>query len=205
MRRTLVRIAHEIVEKTGGGNLAVVGIHRRGAALGRRVRDLVADLAGEPVPLGDLDISFYRDDVALRGPGSQPVVHASHIEFPIEGMTVVLVDDVLYTGRTVRAAIEALFDYGRPQRVQLAVLADRGHRELPIRPDYVGKNLPTARAERVNVRVEELDGVDEVTIAPAGPGDAGSDSGERRRAGRAGGDSGERRGGPARRGTGEGS
>jgi pyrimidine operon attenuation protein/uracil phosphoribosyltransferase len=117
------------------------------------------------VPLGDLDISFYRDDVAMRGPERQPVVHSSHIEFPIDGMTVVLVDDVLYTGRTVRAAIEALFDYGRPERVQLAVLADRGHRELPIRPDYVGKNLPTARAERVNVRVEEIDGVDEVTIS----------------------------------------
>jgi pyrimidine operon attenuation protein/uracil phosphoribosyltransferase len=101
----------------------------------------------------------------MRGPEHQPVVHSSHIEFPLDGMTVVLVDDVLYTGRTVRAAIEALFDYGRPQRVQLAVLADRGHRELPIRPDYVGKNLPTARAERVNVRVEEIDGIDEVTIS----------------------------------------
>ena len=162
VRRTLVRIAHEIVEKTGGENLAIVGIHRRGAVLGARVRDLVAELVGEPVPFGDIDISFYRDDIALRR--EHPVVHASHLDFPLEGLTVVIVDDVLYTGRTVRAAIDALFDYGRPRRVQLAVLADRGHRELPIRPDYVGKNLPTARGERVNVRVEEVDGVDEVAI-----------------------------------------
>ena len=161
MRRTLVRIAHEIVEKTGGSHLAIVGIHRRGALLAQRVRDLVADLVGEPIPLGDVDISFYRDDVATR---NQPTVHASHIEFPVEGTTVVLVDDVLYTGRTVRAAVDALFDYGRPACIQLAVLADRGHRELPIRPDYVGKNLPTATSERVYVRVEELDGVDEVAI-----------------------------------------
>jgi pyrimidine operon attenuation protein/uracil phosphoribosyltransferase len=161
MRRTLVRISHEIVEKTGGSRLAVVGIHRRGALLAQRVRDLVAGLVGEPIPLGDVDISFYRDDVDTR---NQPTVHASHIEFSVEGMTVVLVDDVLYTGRTVRAAIDALFDYGRPACVQLAVVADRGHRELPIRPDYVGKNLPTAASERVFVRVEELDGIDEVTI-----------------------------------------
>ena len=162
VRRTLVRIAHEVVEKAGSEGIAVVGIHRRGAVLAARLRDLVAELVGEPVPLGDIDISFYRDDVSLRS--AHPVVHASHIDFPVEGSTVVLVDDVLYTGRTVRAAIEALFDYGRPQRVQLAVLADRGHRELPFRPDYVGKNLPTARSERVNVRVDELDGVDEVAI-----------------------------------------
>ena len=162
MRRTLVRISHEIVEKAGGSRLAVVGIHRRGAVLAQRVRDLVAELVGEPIPLGDIDISFYRDDVATR---SQPTVHASHIEFSVEGMTVVLVDDVLYTGRTARAAIDALFDYGRPARVQLAVVADRGHRELPIRPDYVGKNLPTAASERVFVRVEELDGIDEVVIS----------------------------------------
>ena len=167
MRRTLVRIAHEIVEKTGGQSVAIVGIHRRGAVIAGRVRELVADLVGEPVPLGDLDISFYRDDVGMRAPNRSPVVHSSHIDFPVDETTVVLVDDVLYTGRTVRAAIDALFDYGRPQKVQLAVLADRGHRELPIRPDYVGKNLPTARAERVNVRVEEIDGVDEVTISQA--------------------------------------
>jgi pyrimidine operon attenuation protein / uracil phosphoribosyltransferase len=168
VRRTLVRIAHEIVEKTGGEGIAVVGIHRRGAVLAARLRDLVAELVGEPVPLGDVDISFYRDDLGLRAPGAQPVVHASHIGFPVDEATIVLVDDVLYTGRTVRAAIDALFDYGRPHRVQLAVLADRGHRELPIRPDYVGKNLPTARSERVNVRVEEIDGTDEVAIAIAG-------------------------------------
>lgn len=164
MRRTLVRIAHEIVERAGDEEIAIVGIHRRGAVLGARVRDLVAELTGTEVPLGDIDIAFYRDDVADRP--SQPVVHASHIDFPIAGVTVVLVDDVLFTGRTVRAAIDALFDYGRPRRVQLAVVADRGHRELPLRPDYVGKNLPTARDERVNVRVDEVDGVDEVTITP---------------------------------------
>jgi pyrimidine operon attenuation protein / uracil phosphoribosyltransferase len=167
VRRTLVRIAHEIIEKTGGEGVAVVGIHRRGAVLAARLRDLVADLVGEPVPLGDIDISFYRDDVGIRGADYQPVVHASHVDFPVEDTTIVLVDDVLYTGRTVRAAIDALFDYGRPRRVQLAVLADRGHRELPIRPDYVGKNLPTSRWERVNVRVEEIDGYDEVGISEA--------------------------------------
>jgi pyrimidine operon attenuation protein/uracil phosphoribosyltransferase len=164
MRRTLVRIAHEIAEKNPSQQLAIVGIHRRGATLAARLRELVAELVGYDVPLGDVDIAFYRDDVALRA--SAPVVHASHIGFPLEQRTIVIVDDVLYTGRTVRAAIDAIFDYGRPARVQLAVLADRGHRELPIRPDYVGKNLPTAREERVNVRVEELDGVDEVTISP---------------------------------------
>ena len=178
VRRTLVRIAHEIVEKTGGQGVAVVGIHRRGALLAARLRDLVAELVGEPVPLGDIDISFYRDDLARREPTAQAVVHASHIDFPVEDTSIVLVDDVLYTGRTVRAGIDALFDYGRPERVQLAVLADRGHRELPIRPDYVGKNLPTARGERVNVRVEEIDGVDEVVIT--------EEIGEGRAAGRAG-------------------
>jgi pyrimidine operon attenuation protein / uracil phosphoribosyltransferase len=168
VRRTIVRIAHEIVERNGSDPLAIVGIHRRGALLAARLRDQVAELVGEPVPLGDVDISFYRDDVGLRSSGegdpTGPVVHASHVDFPVEETTVVLVDDVLFTGRTVRAAIDALFDYGRPRRVQLAVLADRGHRELPIRPDYVGKNLPTARSERVDVHVEELDGEDEVTI-----------------------------------------
>jgi pyrimidine operon attenuation protein / uracil phosphoribosyltransferase len=164
MRRTLVRIAHEIVEKNGDAEgLAVVGIHRRGAILARRVHALLADLVDAEVPLGDLDISFYRDDLGRRT--EAPVVHASHLDFPLDGATVVIVDDVLFTGRTARAAIEALFDYGRPARVQLAVLTDRGHRELPIRPDYVGKNLPTALAERVNVHVAELDGTDEVTIS----------------------------------------
>jgi pyrimidine operon attenuation protein/uracil phosphoribosyltransferase len=162
MRRTLVRIAHEIVENNVERELAIVGIHRRGAVLAGRVHRLVSDLLETNVPLGDIDIAFYRDDIATRR--QQPEVHASHLDFALGERTIVIVDDVLFTGRTVRAAIEALFDYGRPQRVQLAVLADRGHRELPIRPDYVGKNLPTARAERVNVRVEELDGIDEVTI-----------------------------------------
>jgi len=166
LRRTLRRIAHEIAE----GNpeperLAIVGIHTRGAIIARRLHALIGELTEAETPIGDLDISFYRDDLASKGPAAQPVVHASHIDFDLSGLTVVLVDDVLFTGRTVRAAIDALFDYGRPQRVQLAVLCDRGHRELPFRPDYVGKNLPTARAERVNVRLEETDEVDEVTIS----------------------------------------
>ncbi|HVS28359.1 MAG TPA: bifunctional pyr operon transcriptional regulator/uracil phosphoribosyltransferase PyrR [Solirubrobacteraceae bacterium] len=169
MRRTLVRIAHEIVEKNVGRELAIVGIHRRGAPLAARLRQLISELLERDVPLGDIDIAFYRDDIGTRR--QAPVVHSSHLDFALEGRTVVIVDDVLFTGRTVRAAIEALFDYGRPDRVQLAVLGDRGHRELPIRPDYVGKNLPTSLAERVNVRVLELDGVDEVSIA-AEPGPA---------------------------------
>jgi pyrimidine operon attenuation protein / uracil phosphoribosyltransferase len=167
LRRTLVRIAHEIVERNGDEPVAIVGIHTRGAVIARRLRDLIEALRDSPVPLGEIDISFYRDDVGVRRPGRQPVVHSSRIEFPLEGTTVVLVDDVLYTGRTARAGIEALFDYGRPECVQLAVLVDRGHRELPIRPDYVGKNLPTSRSERVNVRLEEQDGVDEVEVSEA--------------------------------------
>jgi pyrimidine operon attenuation protein / uracil phosphoribosyltransferase len=162
IRRTLVRIAHEIVEKNAGRPVALVGIHRRGAHLAQRLHALVADLIEDEVPLGDLDIAFYRDDVATRP--VDPAVHDTNLTFRLENYTVVLVDDVLYTGRTTRAAIEALFDYGRPARVQLAVLIDRGHRELPLRPDYVGKNLPTARGERVNVHVAEVDGTDEVTI-----------------------------------------
>jgi pyrimidine operon attenuation protein/uracil phosphoribosyltransferase len=149
MRRTLVRIAHEIVEKNPAGALALVGIHRRGAVLGTRLHALVGELLEARVPLGDVDISFYRDDLSIRP--SAPVVHSSHLNFPIDGRTIVIVDDVLYTGRTVRAAVEQIFDYGRPARIQLAVLVDRGHRELPIRPDYVGKNLPTARDEMVDV------------------------------------------------------
>ena len=166
MRRTLVRIAHEIVERHDGPEgIAVVGIQRRGAILADRLHALLADLLDAEIPLGYVDISFYRDDLAERS--ETPQVHATRVDFPIDGATVVIVDDVLYTGRTVRAAIDALFDYGRPAKVQLAVLADRGHRELPIRPDYVGKNLPTARSERVNVRVTELDGEDEVVIEAA--------------------------------------
>ena len=166
IQRALTRIAHEIAERNPQErDLAVIGIHRRGAFLAHRLRDQLEALHDAAIPLGDLDIGFYRDDVVSRP--EAPVVHASHIDFDVTGRTVVIVDDVLFTGRTVRAAIEALFDYGRPERVQLAVLADRGHRELPIRPDYVGKNLPTSRDEHVHVRVRELDGLDEVAIAPA--------------------------------------
>ena len=162
IRRTLVRIAHEVVEKNSGRPVALVGIHRRGAHLANRLHRLVCDLLEQDVPLGDIDIAFYRDDVATRP--VDPAVHASNLNFRMDEYTVVLVDDVLFTGRTVRAAIEALFDYGRPARVQLAVLADRGHRELPIRPDYVGKNLPTARGERVQVQLVEVDEVDRVLL-----------------------------------------
>jgi pyrimidine operon attenuation protein / uracil phosphoribosyltransferase len=169
LRRTLLRIAHEIVEKNPGGRIALVGIHTRGAVLASRLHTLVGELSGSEVPLGDLDISFYRDDLDSRGPEAQPVVHASHLGFELGGRTVVLVDDVVFTGRTVRSAIDALFDYGRPDRIQLAVLVDRGHRELPIRPDYVGKNLPTSRDQRVNVRLEETDGADEVSIGASRP------------------------------------
>ncbi|HEX2392064.1 MAG TPA: bifunctional pyr operon transcriptional regulator/uracil phosphoribosyltransferase PyrR [Solirubrobacterales bacterium] len=166
LRRTLRRIAHEIAEKNPGPDgLAIVGIHTRGAILARRLHASLGELTGSELPFGDLDISFYRDDLGAKAPAAQPVVHSSHIDFDLSERTVVLVDDVLFTGRTVRAAIDALFDYGRPRRVQLAVLCDRGHRELPIRPDYVGKNLPTAREERVNVSLEESDGVDRVTIS----------------------------------------
>jgi pyrimidine operon attenuation protein/uracil phosphoribosyltransferase len=165
MRRTLVRIAHEVVEKNPSGPLALVGIQRRGAILGQRLHALVSELVDGEVPLGSVDISFYRDDLTLRSP--TPTVHATELDFPVENRTLVIIDDVLYTGRTVRAAIEEIFDYGRPDRVQLAVLVDRGHRELPIRPDYVGKNIPTSQQERISVRVDEIDGVDEVTIGPS--------------------------------------
>ena len=165
VRRALTRIAHEIAERNPHAlDLAIVGIHRRGAILARRVREELNELLDSEVPLGDLDIGFYRDDVASRP--DAPVVHASHIDFVVGGRTIVVVDDVLFTGRTARAAIEALFDYGRPQRVQLAVLADRGHRELPIRPDYVGKNLPTTRGERVQVELVEVDEIDRVVLTP---------------------------------------
>jgi pyrimidine operon attenuation protein/uracil phosphoribosyltransferase len=165
IRRTLVRIAHEIVEKNPDGRVALVGIHRRGAVLAQRIHVLTSELLDTEVPLGFVDIAFYRDDFAIRP--SAPIVHATQLEFPVDDRTIVIVDDVLYTGRTVRAAIDEIFDYGRPARVQLATLVDRGHRELPIRPDYVGKNIPTSQDQRVNVRVEEVDGYDEVAIGPA--------------------------------------
>ncbi|HET6642770.1 MAG TPA: bifunctional pyr operon transcriptional regulator/uracil phosphoribosyltransferase PyrR [Gaiellaceae bacterium] len=169
--KSLARIAHEIVE----GNpeldrVALVGIHTRGVPLAQRLRRLIQDFTGHEVALGSLDITFYRDDVQVRGTEAprhpQPLVRATRLDFPLEGRTVVLVDDVLYTGRTIRAAIDALFDYGRPARVQLACLADRGHRELPIRPDYVGKNLPTSREERIQVQLVEVDEVDQVLLIP---------------------------------------
>jgi pyrimidine operon attenuation protein/uracil phosphoribosyltransferase len=165
IRRTLVRIAHEIVEKNPDGTIALVGIHRRGAVLAQRMHALTSELLDSAVPLGFVDISFYRDDLAIRR--SAPVVRSTQLDFPVDGRTIVIIDDVLYTGRTVRAAVDEVFDYGRPARVQLAALVDRGHRELPIRPDYVGKNLPTSQDQRVNVRVDEIDGYDEVAIGPA--------------------------------------
>jgi pyrimidine operon attenuation protein/uracil phosphoribosyltransferase len=177
MARTLARIAHEIVEgHPDPETVVLVGIHTRGAVLAARLQERLSSLLNIEVPLGDLDIAFYRDDLGEVAAAPQPVdadsagrpgpvIHATHLDgIPLDGSSVVLVDDVLFTGRTIRAAIEAIFDYGRPGRVQLAVLVDRGHRELPIRADYVGKNLPTAVAERVNVRVAELDGRDEVAI-----------------------------------------
>ena len=168
MRRALVRIAHEIAERNSQGEApALVGIHRRGVYPRPAAARAAQDLFECEIALGDLDIGFYRDDVLSR---DAPVLHGSHIDFDVTGRTIVIADDVLYTGRTVRAAIEALFDYGRPDRVQLAVLADRGHRELPIRPDYVGKNLPTSHSEHVRVRVRELDGLDDVAILARGRG-----------------------------------
>jgi pyrimidine operon attenuation protein/uracil phosphoribosyltransferase len=164
--RTVRRIAHEIVEKNPDlSEVAVVGIHTRGVVLAKRLQDLLRELTGIEVPLGEIDISFYRDDLQSRSADRQPVVHATRLDFPLEERTIIMVDDVLYTGRTVRAGIEALFDYGRPARIQLAVLCDRGHRELPIRPDYVGKNLPTSRRERVAVSLEEADGTEGVTVS----------------------------------------
>jgi pyrimidine operon attenuation protein/uracil phosphoribosyltransferase len=161
LRRTLVRIAHEIVEKNADlSDVCLVGIYTRGVAIAQRLRREIGQATGFEPDVGALDISFYRDDVRSR----QPVVHSTRLDFTIDGRTVVLVDDVLYTGRTIRAAIDALFDYGRPARIRLAVLADRGHRELPIRADYVGKNLPTSAGERVFVRLVEVDEVDEVAI-----------------------------------------
>ena len=171
MRRTLSRVAHEIIERNDDlGTVALVGIHTRGVPIAQRLRKLVAERTGEELALGQLDITFHRDDVHVRAGHAprrpQPLVRDTKLDFELEGRTVILVDDVLYTGRTIRAAIDALFEYGRPDRVQLAVLADRGHRELPIRPDYVGKNLPTGRNERVQVELLEIDEIDRVVLVP---------------------------------------
>jgi pyrimidine operon attenuation protein / uracil phosphoribosyltransferase len=172
LSRTLSRIAHEIIEADPElDEVALVGIQTRGVPLAQRLARLIEERAGQAPELGAVDITFYRDDVHVRGGEAplhaQPIVRETLLDFPLEGRTVVLVDDVLYTGRTIRAAVEALFDYGRPARVQLAVLVDRGHRELPIRPDYVGKNLPTGRHERIQVQLVEVDEVDSVLLVPA--------------------------------------
>jgi pyrimidine operon attenuation protein/uracil phosphoribosyltransferase len=167
--RILSRIAHELIERSDDlSSVALVGIHTRGVPLARRLARLVEERSGVELDVGALDITFHRDDVAVRNGAApqrpQPVVRGSSLDFPLEGRTVVLVDDVLSTGRTIRAAIDALLEFGRPARIQLAVLVDRGHRELPIRPDYVGKNLPTSLEERVQVQVVEVDEVDEVLL-----------------------------------------
>src|SRR3954466_8049628 len=171
VRRTLSRIAHEIIERNDDLEaVALVGIHTRGVPLAHRLRRLVEERSGVELELGQLDITFHRDDVHVRSGSAprrpQPIVRDTKLEFELEGRTVILVDDVLYTGRTIRAAIDALIEYGRPARVQLAVLADRGHRELPIRPDYVGKNLPTAHGDRVQVELLEVDEIDRVVLIP---------------------------------------
>ena len=164
IRRAVVRISHELVEKHGGvDDLVLVGIQRRGVPLATRLAEAIEEHEAVRLPVGALDITFHRDDrTAARG--RQPVVKASDLPFDIAGHTVVLVDDVLYTGRTIRAAMDALIEFGRPQAIRLAVLVDRGHRELPIRADHVGKNVPTSREEVVRVRVAEIDGEDAVDI-----------------------------------------
>lgn len=168
VRRAVIRISHEIVEKQAGTDgLVLVGIQRRGVPLARRLAAAIEEHEGVRVPVGALDITFYRDDLSTLG--QAPVVKGTELPFEIAGVTAVLVDDVLYTGRTVRAAMDALREFGRPRAVRLAVLVDRGHRELPIRADHVGKNVPTSREEVVRVRVEEIDGEDAVDIE-ASPG-----------------------------------
>ncbi len=160
--RALTRIAHEIVEQAGGADLALVGIKTRGETLAERIAEKIAAIEGKRPAVGALDITLYRDDLGTRA--GQPVVRSTEIPFPLKGMTVVLVDDVLFTGRTIRAAMDALMDLGRPRVIRLAVLVDRGHRELPIRPDYIGKNLPTSRKETVAVMLQEHDAQDRVVI-----------------------------------------
>jgi pyrimidine operon attenuation protein/uracil phosphoribosyltransferase len=169
IRRALVRIGHEVVEKHGGtSGLALVGIQRRGVPLADRLALDIAEHEGVAVPVGALDITFYRDDLSLVA--HQPIVKGTDLPFDLNGLTLVIVDDVLYTGRTVRAAMDALMDFGRPRAIRLAVLIDRGHRELPVRADHVGKNVPTAHEEIIHVRLVEVDGEDSVEIdrVPAG-------------------------------------
>ena len=163
VRRALTRIAHEILERNGGAEgLVLVGMHTRGVPIAQRLAELMDDFEGESVPTGALDIGLYRDDTTG---GSRPMMRLTEIPVDIQNRAVVLVDDVLFTGRSIRAAMDALNDFGRPSQIQLAVLVDRGHRELPIRADYVGKNVPTSRDEDVDVRLIEIDGVDEVLIS----------------------------------------
>lgn len=164
IERALVRIAHEILEKNKGGeSLALVGIQTRGVILAQRLGAEIRKIASKDVPLGILDINLYRDD--LTRVSEQPVIRKTEINFGLEGLTIVLVDDVLYTGRTIRSAFDALVDFGRPKRIELAVLIDRGHRELPIRADFVGKNIPTSEQEIVHVRLKETDGREEVVVS----------------------------------------
>ncbi len=163
MDKTLERIAHEIIERVKSvENIAIIGIKNRGAYLGQRLAARLEQIAGRSVLVGALDITLYRDD--LTQVSEQPVVHATEIDFNIDKMQIILVDDVLFTGRTIRCALDALIDFGRPSQIQLAVLIDRGHRELPIRADYVGKNVPTSLKEVVEVRLEDVDGKDEVVV-----------------------------------------
>jgi len=167
--RTLARIAHEIVERNKGVEaLALVGVRSRGVPLARRLARSIKEITGDDVPTGALDITLYRDDLSKGAVGLQPVVRRTEIPFSIDGRKILLVDDVLYTGRTTRAALDALIDFGRPKAIQLIVLVDRGHRELPIKADYVGKNLPTALDESVQVRLQEIDDRDEVVLEQGG-------------------------------------
>ena len=163
--RSLARIAHEIVERNRGiDELALVGIRTRGVPIARRIAQAVRDINGHDIPVGSLDITLYRDDLMRHAVGPQPLVRRTEIPFSIDDRRILLVDDVLYTGRTIRAALDALIDFGRPKGIQLVVLVDRGHRELPIKADYVGKNLPTSLSQSVQVRLMEIDGRDEVEI-----------------------------------------
>ena len=165
--RSIARIAHEILERNRGvGDLALIGIRARGVPIAQRLAAHVKQIANVDVPTGALDITLYRDDLTGHPVGPHPVVRRTEIPFSLDGRHILLVDDVLYTGRTIRAALDALIDFGRPSAIQLVVLVDRGHRELPIRADYVGKNVPTSRQESVQVRLQELDGRDEVTVDP---------------------------------------